>query len=265
MSVSMVSIPVHEIGKDKMYNIWHRIEGGAELMLVLQGSGSLVLKEKVYPLVRGGLYYIAHGTLHYTLPNDPKHYDRIKMLVGTPVISADREIARFLGEKEAVFAQLPEEKIKKARALFDVISSTEEVYMKNAESFASTLNLLVMLCRFGTEGENASGDVISALVSHMNEHISEELGMDALCDAVHASKSHLCRIFKKRMGITIMEYIAETRIELAKEMLRTEPETLISEVSDRCGFSNVSYFCAVFKKKTGVSPLTYKKGCQIES
>lgn len=55
-----------------------------------------------------------------------------------------------------------------------------------------------------------------------------------------------------------MRYILKTRIVLAQTMLRKDNLT-VSEVSSRCGFSSVSYFCRVFKEEIGVSPLKYKK------
>ena len=259
MSVNITSKPHRERGRDKMYNTWHRNYEGAELLLVLEGTGSVVFKSGIYPLVKGGLYYIAGGTLHYTLPDDTSKYDRIKMLVGFPVISADKDVSNFMSEKEAVFALLSPEKTEKAKELFEIIASDGDRLMKNAEAFASALGLLVMLCRNSSGALKASYDIMSSVISYINGHIVEQINIDDLCAAVHTSKYHLCRKFKKHRGITIMQYITETRIELAKDMLRAEDKISVSEVSEKCGFTNVSYFCAVFKKTTGLSPLEYRK------
>ena len=259
MSVNIVSTPFRERGRDSMYNTWHRVSDGAELILVLEGSGSIVFKSGVYPLMSGGLYYIAQGALHYTLPDDPRSYDRIKMLVGVSAIGADKEISEFLSEKEAVFAKLPHDALERAKVLFDAISSRNDLRMKNAESLSSALGLLVMLCRHSTGALRSPRDVLPSVISYINEHVSEPISIDALCAASHASKYHLCRKFKKHMGVTIMQYITDTRLALAREMLMSDPKLTVSEVSDRCGFTNVSYFCAVFKRELGCSPLAYRK------
>lgn len=259
MSVNIVSVPFREIGRDKMYNTWHRVGDGAELIFVLNGSGSIVFKSGVYPLVSGGLYYIARGALHYTLPEKTEEYDRIKMVVGSSVLLADKEISEFLGEKEAVFARIPDSKLKVVEDLFATIANEDDVPVKNAEALASALSLLVMLCRYSEGTLNSSGDVMSRVISYINEHINEQITIDALCEVSHTSKYHLCRKFKSQMGITIVDYITDTRIELAKEMLRTKKEMSVSDISDACGFANVSYFCAVFKKSEGLSPLGYRK------
>lgn len=259
MSVNIASKPFREIGRDKMYNTWHRVGDGAELIFVLKGSGSIVFKSGVYPLVSGGLYYIARGALHYTLPDRPEEYDRIKMLVGSSPITMDKEISEFLGEKESVFALIPEEKRSGVEEIFSAISGENETLMKNAEALAGTLSLLVMLCRYSAGALDSLGDIMSRVISYINENISEQITIDTLCDVSHTSKYHLCRKFKSQMGITIVDYITNTRIELAKEMLRGEREMPVSDISDACGFANVSYFCAVFKRSTGMSPLGYRK------
>lgn len=45
---------------------------------------------------------------------------------------------------------------------------------------------------------------------------------------------------------------------MAQGMLRKDAFS-VSEVSERCGFSSVSYFCRAFKDETGMTPLQYRK------
>ena len=76
--------------------------------------------------------------------------------------------------------------------------------------------------------------------------------------SVHMSKYHLCRRFKNITGFTIMEYILKTRLAAAKNMLKTESIS-ITEISEKCGFSSVSYFSRVFKEHTGITAIAYRK------
>ena len=55
-----------------------------------------------------------------------------------------------------------------------------------------------------------------------------------------------------------VRYINRLRFDLARELLRSGYYT-IKEVSERCGFNNVNYFCLFIKKETGMSPLHYQK------
>lgn len=76
--------------------------------------------------------------------------------------------------------------------------------------------------------------------------------------AVNISKYYFCRQFKERTGLTIMNYVLKTRIILAKNELK-KTELSISEISQKYGFSSVSYFCRVFKEEERCSPLQYRK------
>jgi AraC-like DNA-binding protein len=55
-----------------------------------------------------------------------------------------------------------------------------------------------------------------------------------------------------------MNYILKTRIILAQDMLSKE-KLSVAEISERCGFSSISYFCRVFKNETGKTPLEYRR------
>ena len=95
-------------------------------------------------------------------------------------------------------------------------------------------------------------------MEYINENIQRDISIDEICAAVHMSKYHFCRQFKKITGTTVMNYIKKTRVIMAKNMLINESLS-VAEISNRCGFSSISYFSRIFKEETGVSPLKYKK------
>jgi AraC family transcriptional regulator len=55
------------------------------------------------------------------------------------------------------------------------------------------------------------------------------------------------------------QYILARRIERAKSMLR-DPRHSIVDVALACGFSSQAHLSAMFKRSTGVTPGTYRKG-----
>jgi len=70
--------------------------------------------------------------------------------------------------------------------------------------------------------------------------------------------AYLGQLFKKWMGYSIVDYIHKVRIEQAKRLL-LETDQNIDLIADQTGFKDRSYFCKIFKKKTGLSPGEYKK------
>jgi AraC-like DNA-binding protein len=59
------------------------------------------------------------------------------------------------------------------------------------------------------------------------------------------------------MGLTVMDYILETRLAMAKEILK-EGSVSVTEVGSTCGFSRPAYFSRVFKERVGVSPKKFR-------
>lgn len=103
-----------------------------------------------------------------------------------------------------------------------------------------------------------SADAVGKIKQYVKDHIQEEISMGDIADVVYLNPQYMVRMFKKQEGISILEYITNTRIEMASELLR-ETDDSIYEVAELVGYSNYSYFSRVFKKITGRTPQQYKK------
>jgi len=112
--------------------------------------------------------------------------------------------------------------------------------------------------------KESRGDTANALetaVSFIDGHLADELSVRDIAAACFVSGDHLTRLFKKKFGKSVSEYIQEKRIRLAGELLRRQDMT-ISMVANTVGFGNYSYFTEQFKKYFGVTPREYQKQAQ---
>jgi transcriptional regulator GlxA family with amidase domain len=121
------------------------------------------------------------------------------------------------------------------------------------------LSLLLFLAREGEEPAAPPKTPLQNAIEYVHAHIAEPLAVEDICRAAHVSKFHFCRLFKERMGVTVMEYVLTTRLLHAKQLLRTTSLS-VGEISERCGFSGISYFSRIFREAEGLSPLNYRKG-----
>ena len=97
-------------------------------------------------------------------------------------------------------------------------------------------------------------------LNYLNEHFSEKITLDDLSEKFFVSKVTLCKAFKKATNSTIADYLLMLRISKAKELLGSSSvHKSISEIAEICGFSSQNYFSLIFKQKTKLSPLNYKK------
>lgn len=88
----------------------------------------------------------------------------------------------------------------------------------------------------------------------MLEHsFTENIPLDNLARHCGTSKYHLCRLFKKYTGHTIVNHITHVRLNRAMSLLRSGGKN-VSEVAFACGFNSLQFFSRTFKKHTGRSP-----------
>lgn len=104
---------------------------------------------------------------------------------------------------------------------------------------------------------------VKHLESSMNyilTHLEEDLQLDDLAREANMSRSYYSTMFKKLNGISVWNYIINQRIAKAQYMLEQSLVPII-EISEKCGFNNLSNFNRAFKKITGKTPHEYRKEC----
>ena len=106
--------------------------------------------------------------------------------------------------------------------------------------------------------EKHKNNHIKNAIAYIHEHLAEPMTLSTVCKAISINNCYLCDLFRKEVGMTFSEYVLNRRITLAKKLLLTTNLT-ISQISIRCGFQQLSYFCTSFKKVEGVSPSTFQK------
>ena len=72
------------------------------------------------------------------------------------------------------------------------------------------------------------------------------------------SPNYLSQLFGKYGDSGFVEYITETRIAAAKEMLE-QGDLKVYEIAEKLGYESAFYFSKVFKKVTGLSPREYQQ------
>jgi YesN/AraC family two-component response regulator len=82
----------------------------------------------------------------------------------------------------------------------------------------------------------------------------------SLAEKYNVESSYFSRMFKQEMGKNLMLYIAEKRIEKAREYMK-DPNINLTEIAFLIGYDDYTYFSRVFKKITGKSPREYRSGC----
>ena len=83
-----------------------------------------------------------------------------------------------------------------------------------------------------------------------------DLNLDMIGRACSYNKNYISDVFKKNMGITLVQYINNMRIQTSCELMKRNI-TCIKDIAFMCGFSDSLYFSKLFKKQMGLSPRDY--------
>jgi AraC-like DNA-binding protein len=92
---------------------------------------------------------------------------------------------------------------------------------------------------------------------YLQENFQFPLTRDSVAEHFRLSPNHVSRVFRSQGFMRFIDYLTWVRLDRAKYMLRNHEQKL-SEVAKTCGFSDIGYFCRVFKRKTKLTPTAYR-------
>ena len=84
---------------------------------------------------------------------------------------------------------------------------------------------------------------------------------NALEDRLEYSYEHICRSFKKHLGITPLGFVNALRMERAKLLLRVT-QSSIQQIAARVGFDSQGYFSRRFHAHVGTTPRQFRLDCR---
>ena len=99
---------------------------------------------------------------------------------------------------------------------------------------------------------------IKTVLSYITDHYHEKLYVQDLASQVNMNEQYFCRFFKRSIGKTPIDYINDYRLNKVIRLLETG-DAQITEICLECGFNNMGNFQRLFKRKTGITPLQYRK------
>ena len=104
----------------------------------------------------------------------------------------------------------------------------------------------------------SSHRVITQILDYINQNYSQDFGLNEMAEMVHMNHAYLSILFKDEVGISFVRYLTQIRMAHAKELLLKGEK--VQDVSVAVGYNNYRYFCNIFKKEEGVTPLQFKGG-----
>lgn len=99
---------------------------------------------------------------------------------------------------------------------------------------------------------------VSAVKTFLNANVGANLQLENISSAVHLSPFHLCRVFKREVGMTIHQYVNRLRLFNAAERMVENPVTRLDVLALDFGFANHGHFTTAFRKLFGINPSEFR-------
>lgn len=111
-----------------------------------------------------------------------------------------------------------------------------------------------------------SDQIVSNIIKIMSEKLeqAENINLNDISFKLGFSKSYIKSQFKKKTGVSIIQYYINMKIDKAKKLLSSQKFT-VSEIADNLGFGSVYYFSRQFKLQTDMSPTEYVRSIKAEN
>lgn len=100
-------------------------------------------------------------------------------------------------------------------------------------------------------------DYIKQVKDYVKAFYMQDISVENIAKSINLDRRYLSRIFKQRTGMTIQDYIINKRIKVSQTYLLQGYS--VEEVAIMSGYLDVSNFSRIFKRRTGVSPMEWKK------
>ena len=141
------------------------------------------------------------------------------------------------------------------------------------EGFDSVLELMAILndLSLSPDSRTLSEDVtynteliyndsqrVEKVVDFINENFSRTIRLVEAAELVEMAETAFSRFFKAKTGITFVDYLNDIRLGHASRLL-IDSTSPIAEIAQECGFTSLTNFNRIFKKRKGLVPKDFRE------
>lgn len=254
-------LSIYEAGWEKCHGKQDFSSAGRDYYLlhyIVKGKGMYIVDNNVFPLHEKMFFLIHPNQAHryYADSENPYEYHWIAF----HGLEAKKMINEALLDKQYVFQiNKDEELLKLFEEIRTIDKNTYSTQYMLLSYFYKLLALIIDERKIDESSiEPTSKEFIGSVIKYIQQHYNENINVSSIASYFHINRSHLYRVFSKRMGLSIEKYLITTRLANSLLLLKNKNLT-IKQVANLVGFKDYNNFLKLFKNEYKITPKQYKR------
>ena len=150
----------------------------------------------------------------------------------------------------------------------DLVSCIEQMFAASKDTFGNELERTSALLKFfatvindqpntGSNETKSFAEYAEYTMRYISNHFDQDIHITDIAEEIGIDRSYLSKSFTHQYNMSPQEYLIRLRMEHAGTLL-ANTSLSITEVSVRCGYTDVFAFSKMFRKRMGSSPRDYR-------
>lgn len=244
---------------------WHE---EMEILYPLNGEADITVENKNYKLFNKNATVVDSCKIHSTFSQEQAMLLRI-------LIPKER-LKNYMPDIMLYHIHcIPEEigtdKFEQYYRICELLAELTRLYMYDATAFRLSaegmiLQAAALLLRYfstkdtqtSLEADPLTVERIRSVIRYVEKHYHENISLQDAASHIGISREYFCRIFKKNIGSSFLQYINDVRLSKIYSDLQTT-SLPVAEIMEKNGITSQKQFNQSFKKRYGCTPSSVRK------
>ncbi len=238
---------------DDTYHICRPKSFVSVIEYIVEGEGYVILEGVPHQVKQDMIYFLPAGMDQEYYSDRDNPFTKIFMNIDdTPLCT--RLVTDFELSKKHIFDG------NGLKELFERVLITMHSDLSDADIQSTFHGILVeILSRLQkAEHMSAHSEEVIKLKGYLDANLNRIVSGKELASAIFRSTDYCLKLFQKEFGTTPYAYQIERKIQAARTLL-SDTNMSIGDIAETLGYSDMHYFSNLFKQKTGLRPLQYRK------
>ena len=226
-----------------------------EIYVNLDGNVSFLVNDLLLSVKRGSVIVTRPGDVHRCVFHKPCRHEHYCMWIDAPIGSPIVDFMHGANFSHLLFCEA--DALKEMLRALEVLRNEKEPSLAQSAAFYGVLSCL---CSHGEAVDPVSQPLpqeMQEILAYVNANFTELRRVSEICEKWYISPATLNRWFQHYLKISPSAFLESKKLAHAQTMLCTGAN--ITDAAFQSGYSDVSYFISVFKKRFGITPAGYRK------